>query len=116
MELKRREDIMVTRLMFLCYEIKAYLEDENLHFTFSRTDDGVELNVEKVYQSEEGESGYNKEIFIPKNLLTKEEIFSGAMDIIFDRLGKFYNTYGVVMKYDVNDINRLSEKLKKYSF
>ena len=107
---------MVTRLMFLCYEIKAYLEDENIHFTFSITNDGVDLNVERVYQSEDGESGYSKDIFIPKNLLTKEEIFSGAMDIIFDRLGEFYNTYGVVMKYDVNDINRLSEKLKKYSF
>ena len=107
---------MVTRLMFLCYEIKAYLEDENLHFTFSIADDGVELNVEKVYQSEEGESGYNKEFFIPKNLLTKENIFSGTMDIIFDRLSEFYNTIGIIMKYDVNDINRLSEKLKKYSF
>ena len=107
---------MVNRLMLMCYEIKAYLEDENLHFTLSRTDDGVELNVEKVYQSEDGESGYNKEIFIPKNLLTKENIFTGAMDRILDRLGEFYNTYGVVMKYDVNDINRLSDKLKKYSF
>lgn len=107
---------MVTRLMFLCYEIKAYLEDENLHFTFSIKNDGVELNVEKMYQSEEGESGYNKEIFIPKEFLTKENIFTDAMDRILDRLGEFYNTYDVVMKYDVNDINRLSEKLKKYSF
>ena len=107
---------MVNSLMFMCYEIKAYLEDETLHFTFSNKNDGVELNVEKVYQSEEGESGYNKNIFIPKEFLKKENIFTGAMDRILDRLGEFYNTYGVVMKYDVNDINRLSEKLKKYSF
>lgn len=107
---------MVNRLMLMCYEIKAYLEDETLHFTFSNKNDGVELNVEKVYQSEEGESGYNKNIFIPKEFLKKENIFTDAMDRILDRLGEFYNTYGVVMKYDVNDINRLSEKLKKYSF
>lgn len=38
------------------------------------------------------------------------------MHRILDRLGEFYNTYGVVMKYDVNDINRLSDKLNKYLF